>query len=92
MRWNMPNCTHVKSPQNSGSLYFNYEDYLSIVLLDLVDANYKFVAVDAGSYGKEGDSNIFRKTAIGKKMANNAFNIPPPKYLPGNQSSSLFNW
>lgn len=92
MRWNMPNCVssidgkhvRVKCPQKTGSLYFNYKDYFSIVLLGLVDANYKFVAVDAGSYGKEGDSNIFRKSAIGRKMANNTFNIPPAKYLPGN--------
>lgn len=72
----MPNCVssidgkhvRIKAPQHSGSLFFNYKDYFSIVMLALVDADYKFVAVDAGSYGKEGDSNIYRKSMIGKKL------------------------
>lgn len=88
-KWNMPNCissidgkhVRIKAPQNSGSLYFNYKDYFSIVMLALVDANYKFVAVDVGSYGKEGDSNIFRKSLIGQKIASNNFNIPEAKPL-----------
>lgn len=86
----MPNCissidgkhVRIRAPHNSGSLYFNYKDYFSVVMLALVDANYKFVAVDVGSYGKEGDSNIFRKSAIGKKIASNDFNIPEVKPLP----------
>lgn len=89
-KWNMPNCVssidgkhvRIKSPQHSGSLYFNYKEYFSIVLLAMVDANYKFVAIDAGSYGKEGDSGIFRKSTMGRSIANDSFNIPGPKALP----------
>lgn len=72
----------IKAPKHSGSLYFNYKDYYSIVMLALVDADFKFVTVDAGSYGKEGDSSIYRKSMIGKKIARNYFNIPESKVLP----------
>ena len=34
-------------------MFFNYKDYYSTVLLAIVDANCKFIAVDVGSYGKE---------------------------------------
>ena len=38
-----------------------------MVLLTMVDANCKLIAVDVRSYGKEGDSGIFNKSEIGKK-------------------------
>jgi hypothetical protein len=43
----------------SGSLFYNYKHFFSILLLALVDANYCFIAVDVGAVGKTGDSNVF---------------------------------
>lgn len=61
---------HIRSfaPAKSGSLYVNYKEYFSIVMLALVDANYKLVVLDVGSYGKESDSSIFNKSALGRKI------------------------
>jgi len=36
-------------------------------MLALADHNYKFLAVDVGSYGKEADSAIFVMSPLGKK-------------------------
>ncbi|XP_050311476.1 uncharacterized protein LOC126747037 [Anthonomus grandis grandis] len=90
-RWNCPNCfgaidgkhVRIRAPTHSGSMFFNYKDYFSTVLLAIVDANYKFVAVDVGSYGKEGDNGIFQKSAMGKKIISGQFNVPQPASLPG---------
>ncbi|XP_039276739.1 LOW QUALITY PROTEIN: uncharacterized protein LOC120349814 [Nilaparvata lugens] len=72
----------IRAPENSGSLYFNYKECYSIVLLAIVDHIYKFIAVDVGSYGKEGDSGIFEKSTMGKQIMKNEFNFPEPKNLP----------
>jgi len=49
----------------------------------MVDANYKFVIVDIGSYGKEGDSSIFLKSLIGQQILNGSFRFPEESSLPG---------
>jgi hypothetical protein len=49
----------------------------STVLLALVDAEYKFLAIDVGSYGKNSDGNVFSKLVIGKKLETGTLNIPP---------------
>ena len=53
-------------------------------MLVLVDHNYKFLAGDVGSYGKEGDAGIFAKLSLGKNLSN-AMKFPPPGPLPGTQ-------
>ncbi|XP_022161759.1 uncharacterized protein LOC111027671 [Myzus persicae] len=49
----------------------------------MVDANNKFVIVDIGSYGKEGDSSIFLKSLIGQHILNGSFRFPEESALPG---------
>lgn len=89
-RWNYPNCIgaidgkHVRivCPANTTSAHFNYKDFFSVVLLAIVGPAYKFIAIDVGAYGREGDSGIFQRSAFGRKIAEGSFNIPPPTELP----------
>lgn len=89
-RWDFPNLVgaldgkHVRivAPNNTGSLYFNYKKFFSIVLFALVDANCKFLLVDVGSYRKEGDSGIFQKSYLGKLIEGGKVIFPSPEYLP----------
>lgn len=90
-RWNFPNCIgsidgkhiYIKCPPNTGTLHFCYKQKFSIVLLAIVDPNYKFIFIDVGSYGKESDSTIFQTSSFYHKLVNNQLNIPGPKPLPG---------
>lgn len=51
----------------------------------IVDANYKFICVDIGAYGKNSDGGIFSNSTIGKAPAANTMNVPKDKYLPGTE-------
>lgn len=89
-RWNFPNLIgaidgkHVviQAPPNTGSLYFSYKKSFSVVLLALVSADYKFIVIDVGSYGKNSDGAIFSSSALGKLLRSNQLQIPPDKALP----------
>jgi hypothetical protein len=48
-----------------------------------VDANYKFIAVDIGFYGKNSDGGIFANSKLGRGLENGKLHIPENKTLPG---------
>ncbi|XP_069815805.1 uncharacterized protein [Dendropsophus ebraccatus] len=86
-----PNCIgaldgkhiRVQKPSNSGSLYFNYKHYFSVVLLALADSDYRFVVVDIGAYGSAADTGVFRASRIGEMLKTNHLGIPESRPLPG---------
>lgn len=88
-RANFPHCVgaidgkHIRvvKPWGTGSEFFNYKKFFSVVLMAAVDSNYYFRYIDVGSYGHEGDSNIFKATSFGKKVYNKTLNLPLPGYI-----------
>lgn len=93
-KWQLPNCVgafdgkHVaiKKPAGSGSEYFNYKRYHSIILMGLVDANYRFISIDVGARGSEGDANVFNRSTLGRMIKSDDPNLNlPPDALVGTE-------
>lgn len=89
--WNFPHCIgaidgkhiRIKSPCNSGSVFFNYKKFFSIVLQAVVDARYRFLMIDVGGYGQQSDGGTFRVSELYYIMEQGQFPIPQPDELPG---------
>ena len=75
----------IRPPPNSGSYYFNYKNRFSIVLLALVDADYRFLYVDIGCNGRISDGGVFRNSKFFQALENNALDIPKADFLPGTE-------
>lgn len=96
--WKFPNCIgvidgkHVRivCPAHSGTMYYNYKSFYSIVLQGLVDANYKFSVIDVGGYGKPSDGGTFRASQLFKLIHSNELNIPQNYVLPGSNTTMPF--
>ncbi|CAK9292261.1 unnamed protein product [Gordionus sp. m RMFG-2023] len=56
LKWNLHNCIgsidgkhcRIRKPPHSGSGFYNYKHFFSVVLQGIVDANGKFITVDVG--------------------------------------------
>ena len=79
IKWQFPNCNgsldgnHVviQCPRNSGSQYFNYKGSFSVVLLAPVDADYRFIVNNVGSFGGNSDGEIFSQSTLGIRLESN---------------------
>ena len=75
----------INSPRHSGSYFFNYKGAHSIVLLALVDSNYRFVFVDIGCNGRVSDGGVFGSTSLATGIRNKNLVFPSPRPLPDRQ-------
>lgn len=93
MRWNFPHCLgsmdgkHIQivAPEHSGSMFFNYKGFHSIVVLAVADANYNFIYLDVGCQGRISDGGVFNYTSLYEKMNRGTLGLPQPATLPGRE-------
>jgi len=88
--WQFPNCVgavdgrHIKiqKPALTGSQYYNYKGFFSMVLMAACDANYKFTWVDIGQYGSISDGGVWANSEFARDLDAGLVELPPPKPLP----------
>ena len=86
IRWNVPHALgaldgkHVAltKPKNTGALYHNYKGFFSIVMLALVDGQYKFRWVDASTEGSCSDGQIFNASQLKRRIEDGRMGFPDP--------------
>ncbi|XP_063231370.1 uncharacterized protein LOC134535920 [Bacillus rossius redtenbacheri] len=89
--WQLPHCIgaldgkHInfRPPRNMGSFFRNYKGHDSIVLLALVDAEYKFLYVNVGVNGRMNDAGVFRESDLSEALLGGTLNLPKSRPLPG---------
>ncbi|XP_066915143.1 uncharacterized protein [Clytia hemisphaerica] len=84
--WNFPHCIgaldgkhiRIECPKMTGTYYYNYKDFYSIVLLAICDSNYCLTLFYLGHYGSNNDSGVLSKSKIGELIENGALGTPDP--------------
>ena len=84
--WNFPHCIgaidgehiRIECPKLTGTYYYNYKGFYSIILLAICDSNYCFTLFDLGHYGSNNDSEILAKFKMGEIIAARKLGIPDP--------------
>ena len=72
----------IKKPKKSGSSYFNYKGFFSIVLMGLVDADYKFLWANVGAEGVASDAGVFNRSPLEPALREGTLGLPPPSPCP----------
>lgn len=83
--WNFPNCggalggrhVRINPPPHSGSFYYNYKGFFSIVLVAIVNAEHEFIMIDVGKNGRMSDGGVIEQTHFYHKLKENMLNLPP---------------
>ena len=69
-------------PPSAESLYYNYKGFYSLILLALVDAEYKFLFTNVGANGSCSDTTIFKECGLFRALQTGKLKLPEPEPLP----------
>lgn len=72
----------IAKPRNSGSDYYDYKGHFSLIMMALVDADYKFLYVDVGACGRASDGGVWDKCTLKTALENDSVNVPGVQNLP----------
>uniref|UniRef100_A0ABD2WYP2 DDE Tnp4 domain-containing protein n=1 Tax=Trichogramma kaykai TaxID=54128 RepID=A0ABD2WYP2_9HYME len=76
----------IRKPMHSGSAYYNYKKFHSIVLLAITNIHKRSLIVNLGGYGSLNDAFTFNNSDICAGLEKSEVSIPPPELLPGSEA------
>ena len=90
-RWQFPHTVgaidgkhiRIRNPPHGGSEFYNYTHFFSIILMALVDADYKFLWTHIGTSGSNNDAGIFMRSELRECLREGTLNLPDPEPLSG---------
>ncbi|XP_071503284.1 putative nuclease HARBI1 [Diadema antillarum] len=72
-----------KAPLNSGSEYYNYKGFYSVILFAMVDADNKFTYIDVSGNGSSSDAQIYNESDLHHGLDQSRIHaFPQPDRLP----------
>lgn len=97
-KWNFPHAcgaidgkhVRIKKPKDSGSLFYNYKVFFSMILLAVVDANYKFMWISVGANGSASDVQLFNNCELKNLLEQDNLGLPPAIPLPGDDKNTPY--
>ena len=97
-RWNFPHCcgsidgkhVAIRKPEHAGSLYYNYKGFHSILMLALVEADYKFLWVNVGAEGSNSDAGVFQRCNLETALREGTLGLPDPDPLPNDDRDTPY--
>ena len=98
IKWQLQHCLGalggkhiaIKCPPDGGSEYFNYKKFHSIILMALVDGDYKFIWLDVGQPGSAGDAQVFNRSELKECIEDGSAGFPEPDPLPGDDTDVAY--
>ncbi len=89
-RWQYHNClgaidgkhVRIQKPPKSGSRYYNYKGFFSLVLMAVVDARYRFIWYSVGAPGSCSDAQIWNNCDFRAQLEDGSLDTPPAAPLP----------
>ena len=84
--WNFPHCVgstdgkhiRIECPKMTGTCYFNYKGFYSIVFLAICNNNSCFTLFDLVQYESNNDSGVLANSKMKEMIEENRLDIPPP--------------
>ncbi|XP_046860906.1 protein ALP1-like [Xenia sp. Carnegie-2017] len=97
-KWKFPLCIgaldgkHVRChcPANTGSLYFNFHGWFSVVLMAVCSAHYSYLLVNIGAIGSSSDGGVFERCGMKDALYNGRLSLPEDCNLPNTNTTCSY--